>query len=99
MKGGREGRDLDAVALAKAVEALGAGEIMLNCIDNDGKNQVRLMRLNDRRRGIHASLGGVGRGHVSLIGAFACSASSLCAAPWWSVWQQLLWCSLKTPKP
>jgi hypothetical protein len=40
VKGGREGRDLDAVALAKAVEALGAGEIMLNCIDNDGTNQV-----------------------------------------------------------
>lgn len=27
--------------LAKAVEAMGAGEIMLNCIDNDGKGQVR----------------------------------------------------------
>lgn len=40
MKGGREGRDIDAVELAKAVEAMGAGEIMLNCIDNDGKGQV-----------------------------------------------------------
>jgi hypothetical protein len=40
VKGGREGRDLDAVQLAKAVEAMGAGEIMLNCIDNDGKGQV-----------------------------------------------------------
>jgi len=40
VKGGREGRDLDAIELAKAVEAMGAGEIMLNCIDNDGKGQV-----------------------------------------------------------
>lgn len=36
VKGGREGRDLDAVELAQAVEALGAGEILLNCIDSDG---------------------------------------------------------------
>lgn len=40
MKGGREGRDIGAVELAEAVEALGAGEIMLNCIDQDGTNQV-----------------------------------------------------------
>lgn len=39
-EGGREGRDLGAVELAIAVEALGAGEIMLNCIDQDGTNQV-----------------------------------------------------------
>lgn len=36
VKGGREGRDIDAVELAVAVEALGAGEILLNCIDRDG---------------------------------------------------------------
>ncbi|KAG2499823.1 hypothetical protein HYH03_002115 [Edaphochlamys debaryana] len=36
VKGGREGRDIGAVELSKAVEALGAGEILLNCIDNDG---------------------------------------------------------------
>jgi glutamine amidotransferase/cyclase len=36
VKGGREGRDVDAVRLAKAVEELGAGEILLNCIDRDG---------------------------------------------------------------
>lgn len=34
--GGREGRDIGAVELAGAVQALGAGEILLNCIDNDG---------------------------------------------------------------
>ena len=36
VKGGREGRDIDAVELAQAVEALGAGEILLNSIDADG---------------------------------------------------------------
>ena len=36
--GGREGRDLDAVTLAKVCEELGAGEILLNCIDKDGTN-------------------------------------------------------------
>jgi len=38
VQGGRETRDLDAVALAVACEALGAGEILLNCIDKDGSN-------------------------------------------------------------
>ncbi|MFZ7111457.1 MAG: imidazole glycerol phosphate synthase subunit HisF [Desulfatiglandales bacterium] len=39
IKGGREGRDLDAVTLAKACGELGAGEILLNCIDRDGTNK------------------------------------------------------------
>ncbi|PRW58480.1 imidazole glycerol phosphate synthase chloroplastic [Chlorella sorokiniana] len=39
VKGGREGRDVDAVQLAQAVEDLGAGEILLNCIDCDGVGQ------------------------------------------------------------
>lgn len=38
VKGGREGRDLDAVTLARVCEDLGAGEILLNCIDKDGTN-------------------------------------------------------------
>ncbi|KAK3697709.1 Histidine biosynthesis bifunctional protein hisB [Vermiconidia calcicola] len=38
IKGGRETRDLDAVQLVTAVEAMGAGEILLNCIDKDGTN-------------------------------------------------------------
>ncbi|MCP4196446.1 MAG: imidazole glycerol phosphate synthase subunit HisF [Proteobacteria bacterium] len=38
IKGGREGRNLDAVTLAKVCEELGAGEILLNCIDRDGTN-------------------------------------------------------------
>jgi glutamine amidotransferase/cyclase len=38
IRGGREGRPLDAVTLARACEDLGAGEILLNCIDRDGTN-------------------------------------------------------------
>jgi glutamine amidotransferase/cyclase len=38
VKGGREGRDLDAITLAQTSELLGAGEILLNCIDRDGTN-------------------------------------------------------------
>ncbi|HKK99127.1 MAG TPA: imidazole glycerol phosphate synthase subunit HisF [Desulfotignum sp.] len=36
VQGGRTAVDLDAVTLAKACEALEAGEILLNCIDRDG---------------------------------------------------------------
>ena len=38
IKGGREGRNLDAITLAVICEKLGAGEILLNCIDRDGTN-------------------------------------------------------------
>ncbi len=38
VKGGREGREVDAVTLAQVCERLGAGEILLNCIDRDGTN-------------------------------------------------------------
>lgn len=38
IKGGRETRDVDVVQLSTAVEAMGAGEILLNCIDKDGTN-------------------------------------------------------------
>jgi glutamine amidotransferase/cyclase len=38
IKGGRETRDMDVVELVQAVEAMGAGEILLNCIDRDGTN-------------------------------------------------------------
>ncbi len=38
VKGGREGRDLDVIQLVTASEKLGAGEILLNCIDKDGTN-------------------------------------------------------------
>jgi glutamine amidotransferase/cyclase len=36
VKGGREGRDLDVVQLVTVCEKLGAGEILLNCMDRDG---------------------------------------------------------------
>jgi imidazole glycerol-phosphate synthase len=39
INGGREGRQLDAVTMAKVCEKLGAGEILLNCIDRDGTNK------------------------------------------------------------
>ncbi|MBW2144241.1 MAG: imidazole glycerol phosphate synthase subunit HisF, partial [Deltaproteobacteria bacterium] len=38
IQGGREGRELDAITLAQICEKLGAGEILLNCIDRDGTN-------------------------------------------------------------
>mmetsp|Transcript_132937 Transcript_132937/g.315044 ORF Transcript_132937/g.315044 Transcript_132937/m.315044 type:complete len:534 (-) Transcript_132937:100-1701(-) len=37
VKGGREDSDLDVVQLAQAAEALGAGELLLNCINRDGQ--------------------------------------------------------------
>ena len=49
VKGGREGRNaLDVRMLAVAVEALGAGEILLNSMDRDGTNRgydLELIRL------------------------------------------------------
>jgi len=37
VRGGREARDICAVTVARASQDLGAGEIMLNCIDMDGQ--------------------------------------------------------------
>jgi len=38
VKGGREGRDIDVIELVQSCAELGAGEILLNCIDKDGTN-------------------------------------------------------------
>lgn len=38
VKGGREGRNIDVIELTQSCETLGAGEILLNCIDRDGTN-------------------------------------------------------------
>jgi glutamine amidotransferase/cyclase len=38
IRGGREGREVDAITLAQVCEKLGAGEVLLNCIDRDGTN-------------------------------------------------------------
>ena len=54
IKGGREGRDLDVHQLVTAVEALGAGEILLNCIDKDGSNSgFDLELINDVKKAVH----------------------------------------------
>jgi imidazole glycerol-phosphate synthase len=51
VKGGREARDLDVIQLVQAVEQLGAGEILLNCIDRDGSNRgFDLELINDVKR-------------------------------------------------
>ncbi|MBB1126226.1 imidazole glycerol phosphate synthase subunit HisF [Thiospirillum jenense] len=39
VRGGREGRDLDVVQLARVCEELGAGELLINSIDRDGSKQ------------------------------------------------------------
>uniref|UniRef100_A0A0G4GMX5 Imidazole glycerol phosphate synthase hisHF n=1 Tax=Chromera velia CCMP2878 TaxID=1169474 RepID=A0A0G4GMX5_9ALVE len=55
VKGGRETTDLGVVELVTAVEALGAGEILLNCIDRDGTNSgfdLELIRLVKSKVGI-----------------------------------------------
>lgn len=51
--GGRETRDLDVWQLVRAVEAMGAGEILLNCIDKDGSNSgFDLELINDVKAAI-----------------------------------------------
>lgn len=46
VNGGREGRPIGAYELAKAVEELGAGEILLNCIDCDGENGSLILQIS-----------------------------------------------------
>ena len=53
IRGGREGRPIDAITLAQVCEKLGAGEILLNCIDRDGTNAGFDIELVDAvRRGV-----------------------------------------------
>lgn len=53
IKGGREGRDFDVRQLVQAAEALGAGEILLNCIDKDGTNSgFDLELINDVKKAV-----------------------------------------------
>ncbi|KAI0164479.1 imidazole glycerol phosphate synthase HisHF [Hypoxylon sp. FL1284] len=51
IKGGRETRDIDVVELVQAVEAMGAGEILLNSIDRDGSNSGFDLELVDQVKG------------------------------------------------
>jgi glutamine amidotransferase/cyclase len=54
IKGGREGRNVDAITLAQICEKLGAGEILLNCIDRDGTNSgFDIELINAVRDSIH----------------------------------------------
>ncbi|KAI9740865.1 MAG: Histidine biosynthesis bifunctional protein hisB [Claussenomyces sp. TS43310] len=48
IKGGRETRDMDVTELVTAVEAMGCGEILLNCIDKDGTNSGFDLELIDQ---------------------------------------------------
>ena len=67
IKGGREGRDLDVRQLVTAVEALGAGEILLNCIDRDGSNEgFDLELINDVKEAVKIPvIASSGAGHPS----------------------------------
>ena len=50
VRGGRELRDLDVVQLSQGVEALGAGEILLNSVDRDGSKAGFDLRLVNQVR-------------------------------------------------
>jgi glutamine amidotransferase/cyclase len=72
IKGGREGRDFDVRQLVVAVEAMGAGEILLNCIDKDGSNSgFDLELINDVKDAIKipviASSGAGNPGHFDEV--------------------------------
>ncbi|KAF2819648.1 imidazole glycerol phosphate synthase HisHF [Ophiobolus disseminans] len=72
IKGGREGRDFDVRQLVTAVEAMGAGEILLNCIDKDGSNSgFDLELINDVKAAIKipviASSGAGKPGHFEEV--------------------------------
>jgi glutamine amidotransferase/cyclase len=72
IKGGRETRDMDVVELVTAVEALGAGEILLNCIDKDGTNSGFDLELIDQVKSaitipVIASSGAGNPGHFEEV--------------------------------
>ncbi|KAJ5721142.1 histidine biosynthesis bifunctional protein hisB [Penicillium malachiteum] len=72
VKGGRETRDIDVRQLVQAVEAMGAGEILLNCIDKDGSNSgFDLELINDVKASIKipviASSGAGNPGHFAEV--------------------------------
>ncbi|KAL6704129.1 Histidine biosynthesis bifunctional protein hisB [Coniothyrium glycines] len=72
IKGGREGRDFNVRQLVTAVEAMGAGEILLNCIDKDGSNSgFDLELINDVKAAVSipviASSGAGHPGHFEEV--------------------------------
>lgn len=80
-EGGRKLQPLGAVELARAVEALGAGEILLNCIDEDGQNNGYDLALVKQVKDavsipVIASSGAGSPGHfVEVFEATNCSAA------------------------
>ncbi|XP_078374174.1 uncharacterized protein LOC144657686 [Oculina patagonica] len=67
VKGGREMRDIGVYEMVQACEALGAGEIMLNCIDKDGTNNgydLELVSMVKAAVGIPV-IASSGAGHVA----------------------------------
>ncbi|KAL3424249.1 imidazole glycerol phosphate synthase hishf [Phlyctema vagabunda] len=72
IKGGRETRDMDVVELVQAVEAMGTGEILLNCIDKDGTNSGFDLELINQVKGavtipVIASSGAGNPGHFEEV--------------------------------
>lgn len=72
IKGGRETRDMDVVQLTQAVEAMGCGEILLNCIDKDGTNSGFDLELIDQVKNaisipVIASSGAGNPGHFEEV--------------------------------
>lgn len=72
IKGGREGRDFDVIQLVQAVEAMGTGEILLNCIDKDGTNSGFDLELINAVKGairipVIASSGAGNPGHFAEV--------------------------------
>lgn len=72
IKGGRETRDIDVVQLARGVERLGAGELLINSIDRDGSNAGFDTQLIDLVRGavaisVIASSGAGNPGHFAEV--------------------------------
>ncbi len=57
IKGGRESRDLDVRQLVQAVQDMGAGEILVNCIDNDGtSNGFDIELIKDVKLAVHVPI-------------------------------------------
>nr|VFK42998.1 MAG: glutamine amidotransferase / cyclase [Candidatus Kentron sp. TC]VFK57256.1 MAG: glutamine amidotransferase / cyclase [Candidatus Kentron sp. TC] len=84
VRGGREGRPVDARELAIVCEKLGAGEILLNCIDRDGTGRgfdLELIKLIHEAVSIPviASSGAGNVGHFSEVFANANVEAALAA--------------------
>jgi glutamine amidotransferase/cyclase len=75
---------MDVVRLVQACEALGAGEILLNCVDMDGQNQgydVDLIALVKRSISLPviASSGAGSPDHFSHVFSYVCSTMHVCS--------------------